>query len=115
MKSKIRVLGIKVGICLFGIVPVAHAVNFVDTPGAAMKDHAVDVDSIRKGDDGLVYFTEKNPMGLYDRAVNCQERISYTLSFKEPQKYPDWRSKGQKIVPRSYGALLADFVCSRAC
>lgn len=107
MKSKIRVRGIMAGICLFGISSAAHAVNFVDVSTTA-KNHAVDVDSIRKGDDGLVYFTEKNPMGQFDEAVNCQERILYTV------RSGDWRSKGRKIVPRSYGALLADFVCSQA-
>lgn len=94
---------IAVGVCLFVIVSAAYAENFVgivDVTGSAIKDHAVDADSIRKSDDGFVYFTEKNPMGLYDKAVDCQKRI--------------WKSNRREVVPGSYGALLADFVCSRA-
>lgn len=99
-KMKTRIV---VGICLFVTVSAAYAENFVDMVGAtgsAIKDHAVDVDSIRKSDDGFVYFTEKNPMGLYNKVVDCQKRI--------------WKSNGREVVPGSYGALLADFVCSRA-
>ena len=97
---------IAMGICLFVIISSAHAVNFVDT--TTMKDHAVDVDSIRRGDDSLVYFTEKTAMGLYDMAVDCQKRISYNTGR------PDWKSHGSKVTPGSYGATVANFVCSRA-
>lgn len=93
---------IAITFCLLATIPAAHAVNFVTVPdakGAPIVNHTVDVDSIRKGDDGFVYFTEKNPMGQRDTAVHCGKRT--------------WKSSGDKIVPGSYGALLADFVCSR--
>ncbi|MEK6699702.1 MAG: hypothetical protein AABZ10_11760 [Nitrospirota bacterium] len=43
------------GICLFWIVSAAHAENWVDTGHETL----IDVDSIRKDADGLVYYTQK--------------------------------------------------------
>ena len=133
MRTRTRVIEIAVGICLFGTISAAYAENFVllDSIGGARKTNSVDVDSIRKGDDGLVYYTERRGGGnLEDRAmgflgsleysaVDCQKHILYTLSsfeerFKESYEYPDWRSNGQEVVPDSHGALLEDFACSRA-
>jgi hypothetical protein len=122
MKMRKRVIDITVGICLFGTISAAYAENFVllDSIGGGVKVNAVDVDSIRKGDDGLVYYTEnRQGNSLEYSAIDCQKRILYMLSswdlrFKESYKYPDWRSDGRKVVPGSHGALLADFVCSRA-
>ena len=68
--------------------------------GHPIKNHTVDVDSIRKDPDGFVYFTEKTPMGQSDSAIDCQKRT--------------WKFNGEKVVPGSYGVALADFVCSRA-
>jgi hypothetical protein len=94
---------IAVGIFLLVAVSTVRAENFVevvDGSGKPIKNHRVDVDSIRKDADGFVYFTENTPMGRSDSALNCENRT--------------WKYDGSKVVPGNYGAALAEFVCSRA-
>lgn len=93
---------IAVAIFLLAAASTAQAENYVevvDASGKPIKNHTVDVDSIRKDADGFVYFTQKTPMGQSDSAIDCQKRT--------------WKYDGSAVVPGSYGAALADFVCSR--
>jgi hypothetical protein len=132
MKTRSRVVAATICLCIFGMLSVAYAESFVllDSIGGGVKTNSVDVDSIRQGDDGLVYYTERRgggnleyrAMGILgavnSSAVDCQKHILYTLSifeerFKTLSEYPDWRSKGNKVVQGSHGALLENFVCSR--
>lgn len=60
----------------------------------------VDKDSIRRADDGIVYFSadlsSKDNEELEDRAVDCQNRIIYTLRGVDEATIRDnWRAANQ--------------------
>ncbi|MCR4299395.1 MAG: hypothetical protein NUV75_11730 [Gallionella sp.] len=113
MKIAKTILELTTGICLIFFVSVAHAEKWVEVFANKSGEFGeVDIDSIRKGDDGLIYFAEATEMGGADKAVDCQKRISYMLSMSS-RKNPDWRSSGIRTVPGTYGAKIVDFVCSR--
>jgi len=101
-----------VGFCLVWIIPSAHAENWVrvvSSPGEERSFLDVDVDSILKGDDGLVYYRTQEDMGISPTAVDCQQRVYYVIGDGSR----DWRSNGYPIEPGSETAQEADFVCSR--
>lgn len=92
----------------------AFATNWVDTGHAIL----IDVDSIHKGSDGLVYHLEKQKPSYDDgaptpleAASDCVRRISYSGYSLKYQA--DWRSRGEPVMPGTMGAVLLDFVCSR--
>ena len=93
----------------------ARAEDWQDTHHVTL----IDVDSIRKDADGLVYFMEKEkyhhdedgPNTPRKAAVDCVNRVSYSAYSIEYES--DWRSKGQAVIPDTMGAELLDFVCSR--
>ena len=105
------------GIALMIWAPASSALatNWVDTGHAIL----IDVDSIRKAPDGLVYHLEKRKPSYGDEAPtpleaasDCLKRISYSgYSLKYEA---DWRSTGVKVIPATMGAVLLDFVCDRA-
>lgn len=74
---------------------------------------SVDKDSIRRGDDNLVYFRSDGP-NKADRAANCQKRVTYTLKLyvMSGYDYPDWRDDGQAVVARSPGEAELQYVCA---
>ena len=78
---------------------------------------SVDTDSIRKGDDGLVYFTAKYA-DKSDAAVNCETATTYTLKLYIPgmdvYDHPNWRNEGRAIVPDSVGDAVFKYVCAIA-
>ncbi len=96
------------------IISPAFATTWVDTGHAIL----IDVDSIRKGPDGLIYHLEKQKYSDGDEAptpleaaTDCVNRISYSgYSLKYEA---DWRAKGSKIIPVTLGEALLDFVCTR--
>lgn len=79
----------------------------------------IDVDSIHRDADGLVYFLEKDkypfdaetPNDPRRAAVDCVNRVSYSAYSIAYES--DWRSKGQSVKAGTMGAELLDFVCSR--
>ncbi len=93
----------------------AKAENWQDTRHTTL----IDVDSIHKKADGLVYFMEKNkyhsdedgPNEPRQAAVDCVRRVSYSAYSIEYES--DWRSKGQSVISGTMGEQLLDFVCSR--
>ena len=94
----------------------AKAENWQDTRHTTL----IDVDSIHRESDGLVYFMEKNkyhdededgPNSPRKAAVDCLRRVSYSAYSIEYES--DWRAKGQPVNPGTMGAELLDFVCSR--
>lgn len=93
----------------------ARAEDWQDTRHTTL----IDVDSIHKESDGLVYFMEKNkyhheedgPNTPRQAAVDCLRRVSY--SAYSIQYESDWRTKGHPVIPGTMGAELLDFVCSR--
>jgi hypothetical protein len=92
----------------------AQAENWLDTRHTTL----IDGDSIRKESDGLVHFMEKDkypdaesPNTPREGAVDCAKRIWY--SSYDIKYTPDWRSKGEKVIPGTMGEQLLEFVCSR--
>ena len=92
----------------------AHAENWVVVVDEEI-GASVDEDSIRRGSDGLVYFTveysEKS-----DAAVNCGTATAYTLKLyvMDGYDYPNWRNEGRAIVPDSVGRAVYEYVCANA-
>lgn len=107
--------GAGIAFMLWSFTSSAGATNWVDTGHAIL----IDVDSIRKGPDGLVYHLEKQKYSYDDEAPtpleaadDCTRSVSYSgYSLKYEA---DWRSKGVKVIPNTMGAALLDFVCDRA-
>jgi 4-hydroxyphenylpyruvate dioxygenase-like putative hemolysin len=93
------------------LAPALRAENWVDTRHTT----EVDVDSIDREADGLVYYMERykyeTDLPPARAAVDCRNRVSY--SSYSIQYEPDWRSKGVKVTPGTMGAELLDFVCTR--
>lgn len=85
-------------------------VRVVDNPGGDPSFVEIDVDTILRGEDGLVYFDAQDDMGISASAVDCQERIYYVVG----NNIPDWKSHPYSIKAGSNTAKEADFVCSRA-
>lgn len=79
----------------------------------------IDVDSIHRESDGLVYFMEMRkfhneedgPNTPHKAAVDCVRHVSYSAYSIEYES--DWRTKGQPVNPGTMGMELLDFVCSR--
>lgn len=109
MKSIIRLIKtiLTVGFCFFGVLSSGHAENWVRVMSDPEGDPSfidVDVDSIRKGDDGLVYFRSQEDLGISPTAIDCQRQIYYVIGDGSR----DWRSNGSPIHP---GDEEAEFVC----
>lgn len=75
----------------------------------------IDVDSIQRGPDGLIYYMQKykyHPDFPPQRAaVDCVRRLAY--SSYDLEYTPGWRSLGKPVSPVTMGEELLDFVCSR--
>lgn len=75
---------------------------------------SVDKDSIRRGSDGFVYFSDDNDVdGNAALAVDCQQRVIYLLKGEE-NDYPDWRDHGQAVKPGSIGETELQYACANA-
>src|SRR3954469_16675943 len=64
-------------------------------------EYRIDKDSIQRGNDGLVYYSEDNDGD--DKmawAANCQGRVLYVLK-DETSENPDWRNKGEAVASGS--------------
>jgi hypothetical protein len=103
--------GLGVLVVVMALAGAARAETWVDTGHVTF----VDVDSLRRGDDGLIYYLEKAKYGddhtPRRAAVDCVRRVSYSSYVL--QYLPDWRSRGQGVSPGTMGQELLDFVCSR--
>jgi hypothetical protein len=73
----------------------------------------VDSDSIRTGNDGLIYFKSDGP-DVADRAADCRTRTLYTLKLyvMDGIDYPDWRKAGRPVVSGSAGEGEFQYVCA---
>jgi hypothetical protein len=114
MPSK-TIAGPVLAACLFLPTSAAHAETWADTGHTTL----IDVDSISKHEDGLVYYSERqkypddpadNPpsTGAYD----CAKGIfysPYSIKYKK-----DWRLIGVGTIHGTMGEALQNFVCSRA-
>lgn len=66
--------------------------------------HAVDKDSIRRGDDGLVYFE-----GDAKSAADCQRGVIYWLNTYDTEH---WRDHGIVVEPGSILEAELKYVCA---
>jgi hypothetical protein len=78
----------------------------------------IDIDTIRRGSDGLVYFNDKVSGSVSAMADDCQRRIDYTVSvdLNLPSRYDfsDWRNKGNAVKSGSFGEQELNYVCANA-
>lgn len=98
-------------VVLMALAGGARAETWVDTRHVTY----VDVDSFKRGADGLIYYLEKDKYGddpsPRQAAVDCVQRLDY--SSYDLKYSPDWRSRGKAVMPGTMGQVLLDFVCSR--
>jgi hypothetical protein len=76
----------------------------------------VDKNSIQRGSDGLIYFTDFDDSGDdHDAAVaaNCQTRVLYLLKYAG-EDYPDWRNHGKAVTAGSVEESELKYVCANA-
>lgn len=76
---------------------------------------SVDKDSVRRGSDGLVYYTSDDGTKA-DSAADCQKRETYTLKLYAHGvlDYPNWRNEGRAVVADSIGAAELQYACANA-
>ena len=78
----------------------------------------VDKDTIRRGDDGLVYYTDDSGDQRDAMAADCAKRISYTLSMDlvigQRIDDPHWRDNGKAVQPGSFGEAEFQYACANA-
>ena len=92
----------------------AHAENWVVVVDEEI-GASVDKDSIKRGSDGLVYFTVEYA-DKSDAAVNCDTATAYTIKLyvMDGYNYPNWRKEGRAVVPGSVGDAVYKYVCANA-
>ena len=74
----------------------------------------VDKDSIRRGSDGLVRFTDDNSLlGKADKAVDCQGHLTYVVGDPGHED-AHWRDRGHAVQPGSIGQMSLEYVCANA-
>lgn len=84
----------------------------------------IDKDTIRRGNDNLVYYRSQSSMFELDNAVDCKKRVYFTLKRLVPENlkqympedtvYPNWRNDGRAVVPGSVGEAELQYVCANA-
>lgn len=111
---------IGLGILLAGFSPAAKAEQFVAVYNSAkvLDVVEIDIDSIRKGERDLVYYTDKSAFGLSHGAADCKGRKLYTLESEfgsegHMQPMPDWEKQGRPVKKGTKGDTLLTFICSR--
>lgn len=113
MKLATLLTGLAIGLCASQAVAENWVTVFDDGNGAMWA--TVDKDSIRRGADGLVYYTSDSG-GKGDHAADCNNRILYTLKLYVMNgiNYPNWRNDGSAVVPRSIGEAELQYACANA-
>jgi hypothetical protein len=93
----------------------ALAENWVTLGGMGQgTSFGVDKDSIRRGSDGLVRFTDRNSLlGKSNAAADCTGRILYDVEDYKDQD-PEWRKSGHSVDASSIGGIELQHVCAYA-
>jgi hypothetical protein len=73
---------------------------------------SIDKDSIRRGSDGLVYWTDELENLKSENAADCQKRIYYPINLGGVA-LPDWRASGQ-TNPSSASKAELKYACANA-
>ncbi|MEO5809227.1 MAG: hypothetical protein ABIR51_04005 [Sphingomicrobium sp.] len=113
--SNISRLLVAAPIALFASQALAQKWVAVGTTGIR-----VDKDSLRRGSDGLVYFTDNigrdlNGVGVDEAvAMDCQRRLTYVLRFGRGKVSSDWRNRSRVIEPNSIEEAELQYVCANA-
>lgn len=114
MKQARTVLGLLAATAMVALAGEAGAEDWLDTGHVTL----IDGDSIHLESDGLVHFMEKDkyhhdedgPNTPREGAVDCVKKIAFSAYAMDD---PDWRAKGDKVLPGTMGGALLEFVCSR--
>jgi hypothetical protein len=75
----------------------------------------VDKNSIRRDNDGLVYFTDEMGGAVSKVAADCTRRVQYILSFAyggPAVDVPNWRKDGEVVKPNSSDDAEMNYVCA---
>jgi hypothetical protein len=113
MKRLAAIRSFKALLVLAGLILLAvsvHAENWVrvhDEPGDPSFIN-IDVDSIRKSDDGLVYYNAEEDMGSSPSAADCSSRTHYVIGDGSS----DWKGRGRQASAGSTEAKELDLVCA---
>lgn len=79
---------------------------------------SVDKDSIRRGSDGLVYYTDDHGYtGKEDLAADCQRRVFYTINHHNKGgkvDFPNWRHESQPASLDARAEAEFQYVCANA-
>lgn len=81
---------------------------------AAGRSYAIDANSIRKGIDGLVYFSDSTDDGntYFEAAVDCLRHVRYIIGGSEGN-VPDWRNYGSPLKAGSVAEGEAKLICAK--
>jgi hypothetical protein len=78
---------------------------------------SIDKDTIERGSDGLVYFTDTvsatDGLDTSDEAVDCERRIEYLLKINSDFG-TDWREYGHPVAAGSAMDAVLKYVCANA-
>ena len=98
-----RISPLLIGVALILNVSVVRAEKWEDTGHGSL----IDVDSIRKAADGVVYYNQRRKGSDSKYAFDCKNSISYYSVTG-----PNWKSSGSAVKPGTMGGELMNFVCS---
>jgi hypothetical protein len=106
-------------LALFASQAVAQNWVTVTSANADGYPYEVDKNSIRRGNDGLVYFSDRLHGLVSGDAVDCSNKLSYVLNEDlangEHRDHADWRDVGEDlgpVEPNSFGEAELQFVCA---
>ena len=76
---------------------------------------SVDKDSIRRGSDGLVRFTDQNSLlGKSNVAADCGAHVVYDIEDDQAKDPSRWRKSGHAVDANSVGGIELQYVCANA-
>ena len=110
-----KIAGMLVALPIALLASEALAENWVTVGTTGIR---VDKDSLRRGSDGLVYFTdnvgrELNKVGIdEDLAMDCQRRLTYVIKFGGGAASADWRDRSRAVEPNSIEDAELQYVCA---
>ena len=81
---------------------------------SAGHNFSIDMNSFRKGIDGLDYFSDSIDDGdtYFSDAVDCRRQVFYVLGGSDGE-LTDWRHKGINVAPHSIAAAELKIVCAK--
>ncbi len=99
-----RISPLLIGVAMILNVSIVRAEKWENTGHGSQ----IDVDSIRKAADGVVYYNQRRNGSDSKYAFDCKNGISYSSITG-----PNWKSSGIAVKSGTMGGELKNFVCSR--